>query len=738
MSRERGIAWIAALIVGSPTAAIAQPSAADPYQIRLPTREKQQVPFHKKEVNLEDLFPKTEIPYAYPNPVDLQGLKVGGLLPKTTTTLGANLFVVVDNTKYATMAELYRANRIKGKSNFVTVDALMHSFLSIRNGMLANSIEEHVAPELLALLVAMMKTTAADYKQADDAEVRDDIEKNLAFLSVGVRLLDPTLPIPALANATALATKELQNIRSNQTKRSAIFNEEEDFSTYKPCGWYDKSAKLQNFFRAKQWLSRISFPLSEDSKPDHSGDSFRRSALLFRALDKSAVGSQSGIQVWQRLNQALSQLGTPATTEAKTLTPSDYKEVFKSSNGDLKMSLQGLAEPFYRTKLLLSVRRQRPLQISATSIFDLENSHTERATQASFRLFPMIESPETPWLRQRGHQFAKEGSDIPAPPLALLDLHARGLPQATNVLAESVWKLDPTLVTTAPLLVQALKKQAGSDIVWQILASYFKMPTETTIQPVLKTNGWMTRKLESGFAAWLDSQLACAPEQVNSNDSISEHNPPAPESAPTTGPQLSVNANAAVNPAPAVNSRPTLHYVEPCPEVFRSMRNEIQRLSAQLTSMGYPQPKYDKRIQDLILLLERLESVAKKEVNGLAPVGSDLALLANIDVALEKFSPPTSSTLFLDTGAANEDAARGSVTTGATIGLGHPGMLYIIFQTGRSFNVYRGAMYTYYEISGGPIKPEHWDRKMEFGFLIPPTWTEQFEILQDQTATGGN
>jgi hypothetical protein len=737
MSRKRGIAWIAALTVGAPTAAIAQPFAADSYPVRVPTREKQPVPFHKKEVNLEDLFPKTEIPYLYPNPVDLEGLKVGGLLPKTTTTLGANLFVVVDNTKYATMSELYRANRIKGKSNFVTVDALMHSFLSIRNGMLAKSIEEHVAPELLALLAAMMKTTAADYKQADDAEVREDLEKNLAFLSVGVRLLDPTLPVPALANATTMATKELGNIRSNQTKRSAIFNEDEDFSIYRPSGWYDKSAKLQNFFRAKQWLSRISFALSENAKTDHSGDSFRRSALLFRALDKSVVGSQPGMQVWQHVNQALSQFGTPASTEIKTLIPSDYKEVFKATNGDLKMSLQGLAEPFYRTKLLLSVRRQRPLQISATSIFDLENSHTERATQASFRLFPIIESPETPWLRERGHQFAKEGSDIPAPPLALLDLHAHGLTQATNVLGESVWKLDPTLVTTVPLLVQALKKQASSDIVWQILASYFKMPAET-IQPVLKTNNWMTRKLESGFAAWLDNQVACAPEEVE-RDNISEHTPiPAHDSLPPANPQLSVNAKTTTNPVPAVNSRPTLHYVEPCPEVFRSMRNEIQRLSAQLTSEGYPQPKYEKRIQDLILLLERLESIAKREVNGLAPVGSDLALLANIDVALEKFSPPTSSTIFLDTGAVNEDAARGSVTTGATIGLGHPGMLYIIFQTGRSFNVYRGAMYTYYELSGGPIKPEHWDRKMEYGFLIPPTWTEQFEIVQDQSTTGGN
>jgi hypothetical protein len=47
-------------------------------------------------------------------------------------------------------------------------------------------------------------------------------------------------------------------------------------------------------------------------------------------------------------------------------------------------------------------------------------------------------------------------------------------------------------------------------------------------------------------------------------------------------------------------------------------------------------------------------------------------------------------------------------------------------------------MYSYHELHGGPIKPEHLDRKMEFGFLNPPSWTEQFEFIQDQPAIGGN
>lgn len=721
MSPRRGIAWILALAVSLPTVALAQTTPAlDMTPMRLPPKEKPQVPLHKKEANLEDLFPHTEIPYAYPNPVDLQGMTVGGLNEKNTATLGSNLFIVIDNTKYNTMAELYRANRLKKKSNFVTVDALMHSFLALRNGMLANMIEEHLQPELRALLTSMLQRTAADYKEADDAEVRADLERNLAYLSVGLRLLDPTLPSPAMGGASTMATKELQNIRSYQNRKSIIFNVEEDFSTYKPYGWYDSSPKLQNFYRAKQWLSRVGFPLSENSTTDGTGDSFRRSALLFRALDKSVVGNQPGMQVWQRVNQMMIQLGAPITTEIKTLTPTDYREVFKVHNDDSRMSLQGLAEPFYRTKLLLSVRRQRPLNISSTSIFDIESSHPERATQAAFRMFPIIELAELPWLKQRGHTFAKEGSDIPAPPLALLDMHAHGITQATNVLGEMIWKLDPTLVTVVPDLMQSVKKQPAKDIVWQVFGSYFKMPVEA-VQAVLKTNFWMTRKLESGFGAWLDSQIALEPVLPPKDEDVAAIGSPTTAAAPNTP------------AAPALR-----HYVEPAPEVFRNMRTEIQRLENQMTGLGYAPKKYDLRIQELVKLLQRLETIATREINGGSPLSADAAFLGQIDTVLDNFSPPTAGTLFLDTGITNENEPKGSIDSGATMALGHPAMLYIIFQTGRSLTVARGAMYSYHELHGGPIKPEHLERKMEFGFLTPPSWTEQFEVIQDQPTTGGN
>lgn len=247
MSRQVGIPFLIIIAVSAQTAALAQRSFIDAQPVRLPQREKAAVPV-RKELNIEDLFPKTEIPYVYPNPVDLSGMTVGGLSEKNSTTLGANLFVVVDNTKYSTVAELYKANRIKGKSSFVTVDALMHSFLAVRNGMLASSLEDYAISDLISLLVAMMKITADDYKEADDIEVRNDLEKNLAFLSVAVKLLDPSLPSAQLGSSTGLATKELQNIRSLKRKNRPFLVLKKIFQATDPAAGTTHQSSCKTFF----------------------------------------------------------------------------------------------------------------------------------------------------------------------------------------------------------------------------------------------------------------------------------------------------------------------------------------------------------------------------------------------------------------------------------------------------------------------------------------------------------
>ncbi len=60
------------------------------------------------------------------------------------------------------------------------------------------------------------------------------------------------------------------------------------------------------------------------------------------------MAGTSGLDLWKHLSVALDMVGTINPRE-HMLLPSDYENVL----GGGKLSLTGLSEPFYRTKLLL-------------------------------------------------------------------------------------------------------------------------------------------------------------------------------------------------------------------------------------------------------------------------------------------------------------------------------------------------------------------------------------------------
>lgn len=69
--------------------------------------------------------------------------------------------------------------------------------------------------------------------------------------------------------------------------------------------------------------------------------------------------------------------------------------------------------------------------------------------------------------------------------------------------------------------------------------------------------------------------------------------------------------------------------------------------------------------------------------------------------------------------------------SGATFGIGRAGRLYVVCQSARGPILTRGSVYTFYEVAGGPIKKEHWDRKLSFNLLRPPYWASRFDLVQD-------
>src|SRR5579883_776053 len=169
------------------------------------TKQARPVELKHHDLTLQEAIERCPVASQYMQPIPLKGVVISGLLPKSVEALGNNYFIVVDNTKYMRMADIYREARLSGKSIFVTADSIIHPYLAFTNRLLAEVVLSRMIPDLQALLQAMEKVAEADYRQADDAEVRNDAKCNLAFLSVALRLLDAHYQIPRVGNVPELA-----------------------------------------------------------------------------------------------------------------------------------------------------------------------------------------------------------------------------------------------------------------------------------------------------------------------------------------------------------------------------------------------------------------------------------------------------------------------------------------------------------------------------------------------------
>ncbi len=675
------------------------------------------IDYRKKEVVASDLFPTSNITVSMPPSIPLNGLKLAGLPPNALNDLGFNYFVVV-TTDYPDMAHLYRENRLRGKGNLVTVDSILHPYIAFRNRIVADSLEGRISSDLSLLLRSMLEVSLADLRDCEDMDVRSDLEHNIAYIVVAMRLLDPqyqTIVTPAISQ---LVETDLKNIALGKKARSVILERNHNFADFNPLGWYASSPKLTGFFQAFTWLTVMSMPLS-DVTVDEGGSAtnqFRQSVLLFRSLDLAKYNGQPAFTLWSKINSALIAIGIVAPVETdQILSPVEYKSVFATLPADLNVTLKGLAEPFFRTKLMLTIRNRQPMNLSTTSIFDLGGNRNTGFSGAVFQLLPPFNQPEMRWLRSIVRYYPSEPTQAHAIwPLGLFILHARAAAQADNILANYAWKLDPIINKLLPELDQMtgrrelMSGQPTDNRLWRLLADYFQ-PLPDGTQAALRTEQWLTRKLEGALAAWLTSNTAIAPKSA-----VKPAAPAAAVPAPAAG------TDAA---SPTQSTRAFDNYLEPSAETYRRIVEDAQQLLASLNQFGYFPEKQRIRLTDFARLADRLRKISEYEVRGTPLPFGDMQLLSNFDMVLEQVAQPAPTVLPV---AHTESKGQ---PVGINFCLGRPAQVYMIFQQSQKIRLLRGGVYTYYEEPGAPFSVSAWTSRLNTASIKPPVWAESYDVV---------
>lgn len=202
--------------------------------------------------------------------------------------LAQNGFVVEGNAG-GEFFEVYEENRYMLLPSFVTVDSLMHTYHLYFSHLLKNVEKEYLMDSLSQLSSRMLENSASQYLQLQGTEWENAARRNLAFFTVGTKLLNDDVAIEK--DVEDIVHYELDNIyHADGIYTSQITGGYEDYTQYVPRGYYEGDQKLEQYFQAMMWYGRIQF--SQES------EDLDRSALL---ISMALAGDSASYSLWEAI-----------------------------------------------------------------------------------------------------------------------------------------------------------------------------------------------------------------------------------------------------------------------------------------------------------------------------------------------------------------------------------------------------------------------------------------------------
>lgn len=297
--------------------------------------------------NPEYQLPLTELPENYQRDI------VNKFGKSLTQTQQAQLFengiVILPGEEYDRFENAYTYlstrwdrpnNDMEGVPIFITTDSVMHLFHIEFNEMLKNIEMKKLIPMLKEFLDKTIKESIAQYNGLEDQELKELVRRNVAYLSVAKKLLDPTYAIPSMVASEVneeikriedhkgfyrnpLFSKDCPDVCENllypgdypdedgcnQMVKDAEVNYQgniwlfqdlyrevciktcycEDYSQYVPRGHYTLNNELRQYFKSMMWLGRMTFKAK--------GEEWTKQAILLT----DAVKSAESFELWDKI-----------------------------------------------------------------------------------------------------------------------------------------------------------------------------------------------------------------------------------------------------------------------------------------------------------------------------------------------------------------------------------------------------------------------------------------------------
>ena len=217
--------------------------------------------------------------------------------------LAENYFVVVpgregEATGYKEIYDIYTETMEASLPQFVTTDAVLHTFHKLYDKTLMTVEEEYFIGFLEQMDITLFSEAFALYESNVDPFQQEVFRVLSAYFAVPLKILDPDFTVPDSINDVVSAELTLIEAHAGFVLSPLFGAYDEDYSQYKPRGHYTKSEELKRYFKAMMWHGRQTFTLYNagylaylpgEPRPDLTGAALALAKLMEEILPGGAV-----------------------------------------------------------------------------------------------------------------------------------------------------------------------------------------------------------------------------------------------------------------------------------------------------------------------------------------------------------------------------------------------------------------------------------------------------------------
>ncbi len=202
---------------------------------------------YKPKANLSDVY-------------DIERVYLGD---EAREKLARNNFVVAYGSE-AEFFDLYEFNRYAQYASFVTTDSMMHTYHLYFAMLQENTERNYLYGNIERLSKRMYDNSLAQYEELKGSEWEEASRLNTAYFAIACTLLETDIDIPEEVKETV--DEEIKKINASDTVAvSEITGAMEDYSQYKPRGYYDGDELLERYFKAMMLFGHLNFAQKDET-----------------------------------------------------------------------------------------------------------------------------------------------------------------------------------------------------------------------------------------------------------------------------------------------------------------------------------------------------------------------------------------------------------------------------------------------------------------------------------------